>query len=223
MFCSICKVVGHSIDSCTNTNKEPLNNALETKKKPTQIYVQVHKDNSKVAQHLVPEPTIIVDNHLFEVKSGKRPLVENGVLEQNQLSRIDQQGVFHDGTSGVEKSPPLSNKFTTLLDVTQESMESDDSSLDKEFIDEMQVIEDDIYTIENSLASNLKNHNFMHNSWDALAKNNIGDHINAANLKDSSLKPPDFTLIKSKNKKKKVKLASGYITRSKVDHTITFK
>lgn len=144
-----------------------MNNALETKKKPTQIYGHVHKDNSKVAQGLVLEPTTIVDNHLFEVRSGKRPLVENGVLEQNQLSKIDQRGTFHVGTSDVEKSPPLSNKFIALLDVTKEYSELDDNSLDKEFIDAMQVIGDNIDNIENSLTSNLKNQNFLHKSWDA--------------------------------------------------------
>lgn len=115
MFCLVWKVVGHSLDSCRRANKELLNISPGTKKKPSQNYVQIHKENAKFVQGLVIEPKIIVDNSLMEVRSGKRPLVE-----QNQHSKTNQQEIYQDGTSGVEKSPPLNNKFTTLLDVIEE-------------------------------------------------------------------------------------------------------
>ncbi|KAI5441069.1 hypothetical protein KIW84_010507 [Lathyrus oleraceus] len=50
----------------------------------------------------------------------------------------------------------------------------------------------------------------------ALAENNIGDETNTVDLEDSLLEPPGFTIIRSKNKKKKVKMTSVYITRSKL-------
>lgn len=51
-------------------------------------------------------------------------------------------------------SPPFSNKFTALLNVSDDSLDSDDSFVDKEFVDATQVI-------ENSLDPNLNNRNFL--------------------------------------------------------------
>lgn len=78
------------------------------------------------------------------------------------------------------------------------------SSLDKEFVDATRVIEDDNDTIEN--ASNIKNYNFLENSWDILVENNIGDERNPDDLEGSPLEPLSITLIRSKNKKKKSSL-----------------
>lgn len=60
------------------------------------------------------------------------------------------------------KSLIFKNKFSALHEVTKEELlETDDSSLDKEFIDATQIIEDNSDSIENSHVIN-KNKKFLH-------------------------------------------------------------
>lgn len=53
------------------------------------------------------------------------------------------------GISEIDKTPPLNKKFNALRHITMGSLESDDNSLDKEFVNATQIIEDDNDTMIN--------------------------------------------------------------------------
>lgn len=86
-------------------------------------------------------------------------------------------------------------------------------------MDATQWIDDDIDSIENSHVVN--NEKSLQSSWDNL-ENNVEAEEYIEYIPDGSL-THSFTLVRAKKKKKKLKQASGYISRSKIDLSISLK
>ncbi|KAL5075752.1 hypothetical protein RYX36_014736, partial [Vicia faba] len=57
-----------------------------------------------------------------------------------------------------------------------------------------------------------ENQKFLHDSWNTLMKDQSEEDLNPSDLEESHIEPPGLILIRCKNKKKKIKFPSGYIT-----------
>lgn len=92
-----------------------------------------------------------------------------------------------------------------------------DSSLGNEFVDATQCIEDYNDVIENFRTDNLANNQkFLHESQTNLSDLEDEDIDNSGS--DHMTQDHNFTLVKTRNKKKKLKTRNPSVTRSKVGH-----
>lgn len=126
----------------------------------------VFKENTKEAHGLANDSITNFDSSKLVYINGKSSITafKNIDLNLNSQRNFDQIGEHQVEASGVVKSLILKNNFSALHEVTEEELlESDDSSLDKEFVDATQISEDDSDSIENSHVINInKNKKFLH-------------------------------------------------------------
>lgn len=197
-------MIGHSLQSCKNINNSS-NTAEKVQPKPkSEVYVPI-QPFPKVSKSKVKEA--IKEKNLVSLDPET-----NGVVKYFMVFLDSHNNPDVANDPQINEPPKIyftHNKFNDLDVMVEDIEDSDEIYLDKEFVDVIQLMDDNIDSIENSLVVN--NDKFLQSSWDNL-ENNVEVEEDIDDSPDGNL-THFFTLVRAKKKRKKLKQACEYITR----------